>query len=207
MQKPKNYDNTLPYDEQEALELGGHIMRIIKIEETKSKSNRDMIKIYLDTDKSDKQPGYFKRRYDNNSRTEKKWGCIVCQLTEDIKTGETNRGLVSFHTAVEKSNSGFKVIWGDGYCKCFEKKLIGGVFGREQYINKNGNLAFATKCFWLRSVDAIKKGVDIPNDKLLPADQMPYNPVVDPDPGDFDMPPLPDNAPPDFEASDDDYPF
>lgn len=94
MQKPKNYDNTLPYDEQEALELGGHIMRIIKIEETKSKSNRDMIKIYLDTDKSDKQPGYFKRRYDNDSRTEKKWGCIVYQLTEDIKTGDTNRGLV-----------------------------------------------------------------------------------------------------------------
>lgn len=208
MQKPKNYDNTLPYDEQEGLELGGHILKIIKVEETKSnKSNRDMLKIYLDTDKTDKQPDYFKRRYDNDSRTEKKWGCIMYQLIEDTQTGETNRGLVSFHTAVEKSNSGFKVTWGDKYCDCFKNKLIGGVFGREQYINRNGQPAFSTKCFWFRSVDVIKKGVDVPADKLLKTNDGYQGPLVTPDAADFDLPPLPDSAPPDFSGTDDDYPF
>lgn len=30
MQKPNNYDNTTPYSNQEALELGGHILRILR---------------------------------------------------------------------------------------------------------------------------------------------------------------------------------
>ena len=198
MQKPKNYDNTPAYEQQEVLELGGHIMKIIKVEETVSKNGNAMIKIYLDTDKSDKQPLYFKKRYDNDTREDKKWPCIVYQLVEDAKTHETNRGLVTFHTCVEKSNSGFKVVWGDGYGDCFKGKLVGGVFGREQYINRNGNPAFAMKCFFLRSVEAIKNGIDVPDDRLLSADKLPANVTVTPDPADFDEIPLPDDG---------DYPF
>lgn len=198
MQKPKNYDNTPAYEQQEALELGGHIMKIIKVEETVSKNGNAMIKIYLDTDKSDKQPLYFKKRYDNDTREDKKWGCIVYQLVEDTQTHETHRGLKTFHTCVEKSNSGFKVAWGDGYEACFKGKLIGGIFGREQYINNKGKPAFSTKCFFFRSVEAIKDGVDIPEDKLLPANQLPVNVTVTPDPADFDEIPLPDDG---------DYPF
>ncbi|MDE6579932.1 MAG: hypothetical protein K2K41_05315, partial [Ruminiclostridium sp.] len=77
MQKPNNYDNTTPFTRQEPLELGGHIMRILKVEEATSKAGNPMILIYLDTDKSDKQPFYFKKRYDNDTRQDKKWVCIV----------------------------------------------------------------------------------------------------------------------------------
>lgn len=196
MQKPNNYDNTTPYSNQEALDLGGHILRILKVEEATSKAGNPMILIYLDTDKSDKQPLYFKKRYDNDTREEKKWGCIMYQLVENPKTGECHQGLVTFHDAVAKSNSGFKLVWGDKYCSCFKDKLIGGVFGREQYINNKGKASFATKCFWLRTVDDIKNGVDIPEDRLLPADKLPNNPVVNPNPVDFDE-----------TEGDDDYPF
>lgn len=196
MQKPNNYDSTTPYTRQEPLELGGHILKILKVEESTSKAGNPMLLIYLDTDKSDKQPSYFKQRYDNDTRQDKKWGCIMYQLVENPKTGECHQGLVTFHNAVEKSNSSFKLVWGDKYCDCFKNKLIGGVFGREQYINSKGNPAFATKCFWLRTVDEIKKGVDVPEDKLLPANQLTANLVVAPDPADFEE-----------TGSDDDYPF
>lgn len=51
-----------------------------------------MILIYLDTDKSDKQPSYFKQRYDNDTRQDKKWGCIVYQLVEDPQNGRLQSG-------------------------------------------------------------------------------------------------------------------
>lgn len=196
MRKPNNYDTTNPYTRQEPLELGGHIMRILKVEEAASKAGNPMILIYLDTDKSDKQPGYFKKRYDNDTRQDKKWGCIVYQLVEDPRTGDCNQGLVTFHETVRASNSSFTLVWGDKYCDCFKNKLIGGVFGREQYINSKGNPAFAVKCFWLRTVDEIKKGVDIPEDKLLPAEKQSAGPVIVPDANDFTE-----------TESDDDYPF
>lgn len=196
MQKPNNYDTTNPYTRQEPLELGGHILRILKVEEAMSKANNPMILIYLDTDKSDKQPDYFKKRYDNDNRQEKKWGCIVYQLVNDLKTGDCHQGLVTFHETVKESNSSFKLVWGDKYCDCFKNKLIGGVFGREQYINGKGSLSFVTKCFWLRTVEEIKNGVDVPEDRLLPAGQTSVNTVINPDPADFEE-----------TESDDDYPF
>lgn len=70
------------------------------------------------------------------------------------------------------------------------------MFGREQYINSKGNSAFATKCFWLKTVEEIKNGVDVPEDRLLLAGQMPANAVITPAPADFEE-----------TESDDDYPF
>lgn len=198
MQKPNNYDNTKPYLRQEALALGGHILKIIKVEESTSKAGNPMLLIYLDTDKSDKQPFYFKRRYDNDSRQEKKWGCIVYQLVNDPQTGECNKGLVTFHGNVARSNSSFKLVWGDKYCDCFKNKLIGGVFGREQYVSNKGNLAFSTKCFWFTTVEEVKKGVDIPKDKLLPS---PYG-VNGANSDNFDIESITDS-----DNLDEDYPF
>lgn len=191
MQKPKDYDEVQEYGEYEKLELGGHVMKIIKIEETKSKSGNEMLMIYLDTDKSDNQPQFFKKRYDSDTREDKKWGCIVYQLTEDVQTGGTNRGLKTFITAVEKSNSsGFKVQWGDKFCECFKNKLVGGVFGREEYINKKGTPSWSTKLRSFRSVGAILDGVEIPEDKPLNGNQSPK-----------------DNVRTEVDDTDEEYPF
>lgn len=198
MNEPKGYANVQAYGEYQPLELGGHILRIIKIEETVSSTGKAMIKIYLDTDKTDKQPQYFKKQYDSDTRPDKRWGCIVNQLVIDSQTGEANRGLKTFHECVEKSNeSKFKLVWGDKYCDNFKDRLIGGVFGREEYIsNKDGKPKFAIKCFFFRSVGAILKGVPVPKDKLLNEQNKPATGVVvQPD---YNEVPLPD---------DDDYPF
>lgn len=167
MKKPNDYEDVQPYGEFTPLEVGGHILVIKKIEETKSRTGKDMLMIYLDTDVSDKQPRYYEEQFKNDIRPNKKWGCIVYQLVFD-QDGATNRGLKTFHTCVEKSNPGFAITWGSGYADCFKGKKLGGVFGKEEYLNQKNEPKKATKCFFFRSTDAIAAGVDVPEEKLLP---------------------------------------
>ena len=167
MLKPNNYDNVQAIGAFENIELGGHILVIKKVVETQSSTGKDMIKISLDTDRTDKQPNYYMNRWNNDKRDSKKWGCVVNQLVLD-KDGNCSRGLKTFIEMVEKSNTGFKVQWGDNFAKCFEGKLIGGVFGREEYLNTYGESKFATKCTGFRTVQDVKEGkVEPPKDKLL----------------------------------------
>lgn len=170
MQKPKNYDQTAAYGDFEALELGGHLCVIKKVEETTSKSSgRPMIKIYLDTAPDDIQPGFYADRYksDNRPEEQKRWGCVVNQLTED-NNGFCSRGLKTFINAVEESNPNFSVMWDDRFCECLKNKRVGGVFRREQYEDRrDGSYKWSTKCSAFRSIEEIRNGVDVPEDKYL----------------------------------------
>jgi len=47
------------------------------------------------------------------------------------------------------------------------------VFGKEEYVKQNGKTGFATKCMFFRSVETIRKGVDIPDTKYLDDTQKP----------------------------------
>ncbi|MDY2725804.1 MAG: hypothetical protein SOV36_03175 [Anaerostipes faecalis] len=180
MNKPNDYDKVQPYGEFMPLELGGHILVIKGVEETKSRAGMDMLMIYLDTAPEDRQPNYYKKQFADDIRPNKKWGCIVYQLVYD-GDGATNRGLKTFHTCVEKSNPGFSVNWGPGYADCFKGKKIGGVFGREEYLNQKNDRKFATKCFYFRSVEKIQSGVDVPEDRLLPTSIERTTPEVEQD--------------------------
>ena len=177
MIKPADYDRVSAYGEFTPLELGGHICQIMSVEETTSSTGKNMLIISLDTAQQDKQPGYYMEQWKNDDRQDKKWGCRVFQLVLD-KGGNTSRGLKTFITAVEKSNPGFQVQWGDGFAACFKGRLIGGVFGREQYQNSYGDLKWSTKCVQFRSVEAIQKGVDVPEDRYLNGQRPQQNPAA-----------------------------
>lgn len=169
MQKPQDFDQAQGFTGFEPLEVGGHICKIMNVEETKTRNGKDMIVVYLDTDKTDKQPEYYTKQYQSNNKPDKKWSnnAIARQLVLDAD-GFTNRGFKSFTDCVEASNNGFKIQWGDNFCKCLKGKLVGGVFGREEYLNQStGESKFATKFQNFRTVDMIKKGIEPPKDKLL----------------------------------------
>lgn len=168
MQKPANYDTTKAYGEFETLALGGHICRILKVEETTSRSGKEMLGIYLDIAEGE-QAGYYKKRYEQDDRPEKKWPCIVYQLTQD-RYGNASKGFKTFIQSVSKSNPGFDeaMIWGDGFAEHFKGRLVGGAFGREQYINKNGEFKWAVKCASFYPVDAVRKGIETPQDRYHP---------------------------------------
>ena len=169
MNKPRNWENTQAYGDYEPLELGGHICKIIKIKEAKSRADKDMIVIYLDI-ASGPQAGYFTKQYAQDTREDKKWpnSGIVYQLIED-KDGNASRGFKTFIDAVEKSNQGFNQdeIWDENFEAHFKDKLVGGVFRREQYKNQNNELKWSTKCMGFRDIEAIENGVEVPADKYL----------------------------------------
>lgn len=168
MIRPKNWENVQAFEEYEPLDLGGHICKIMKVEETKSqKTQKDMLIVYLDIAEGE-QKNYYANQYKADTRPDKKWGCRVFQLTEDAD-GNTSRGFKTFISAVEKSNPGFdsNAIWDEQFAEYFKDKLIGGVFGREQYLAADGKLKWSTKCRAFRDIDTIKKGVAIPEDKYL----------------------------------------
>lgn len=166
MLKPKDFDQITAYGEFKPLELGGHVCQIMQVDETQSRTGKPMLVISLDTAPQDAQPSYYAEMYRADDRPDKKWGCRVFQLVYDNE-GKTSRGFKTFITAVEKSNPGFQVQWGDEFAACFKNRLVGGVFGKEQYKNSAGELKWSTKCVQFRSVEAIQSGVEVPKDKYL----------------------------------------
>lgn len=129
MQMPKDYNSTII---GAALTPGGHKCVIKQVEETKSKNGSDMLIIYFDTDKEDKQPGFYSERYlaDKTAEKDPVWrGRQYVVVSGEYGTANLKR----FCTAVEDSNEGFEVKWGKGFADCFKGQKVGIVFRIEEY--------------------------------------------------------------------------
>ena len=164
MKKPNNFEATQGLTDFVPLTLGGHVCKIMSVEEKKTSTGKDMVVVSLDVAEGEEK-GYYATQYKNDKRNPKQWGCVVNVVVED-KDGNTNRAFKQFIEAFEESNK-CTVAWGDNFEQQFKDKLIGGVFGREQYKNSNQELKFATKCRWFDTVDKARKGINPPKDKLL----------------------------------------
>lgn len=196
MNKPQDFDTAPEYGA--SLPAGGYVCKILNVEETTSKTKGEpMIKISLDICEGSYKD-FFANQYRADTRPDKKWSgnAVINQLVYDpVNKNSTNKGFKTFITAVTNSNSGFAVKWGNAFCSCLKGKLVGVLFRREQFISENGDTPFATKAFMFRSVDTIRNGVPVPEDKLLdnssqqagyaPQSQ-PQNPYVNPDLSDFE---------------------
>lgn len=168
LNKPNDFDTVQGYGEFKPLEIGGHIMKIMNVEMVMSSTNKEMLKISLDTAQDDIQPGYFADKWRSDTRDEanRKWGCVMYQLVYD-DMGATNRGFKSFITSVQESNDGFRVAWGASFEACFKGKRVGAIFREEEYMKNSGDYAMSVKPFAFRSVATVKAGVDKPAPKYL----------------------------------------
>ena len=151
----------------ENLEPGNYVCTIRMIEETVSRSNRPMLRIYLDIAEGE-HAGFFQGKYKNDTREQKKWPSIVYQLTED-NDGNCSRGLKSFIGAVKASNPGFNdnAIWGPNFCKWFRDKRVGASYRREEYVGNDGESRWSLKAFRFFNADKADE-MEIPRDKPLP---------------------------------------
>lgn len=188
MNRPNDWDQVKEYGDYTPLETGGHYLTIIGVEETTSRNGKPMLKIAIDTAPNDSQPRYFSDVFESDTRPEKKWPAngVVYILTEDTFDGKTStsRRLKTFITAIEKSNPGFVIPWGDGFARGLKGCLVGGNFGREEYIGNDGNPHWSVKCMQFRSTEEIEKGVEPPADKALseayePDQSTTYYPIDD----------------------------
>lgn len=150
--------------ESESLELGGHELVIMDAREyTSDFSGNTSLKVSVDIAGNDKQKGYFKKRYDENTSPDKKWSTGA---TKYLSLKDESLGfLKGFITALEKSNSNFKFNK-QGTWEQLKGLKIAGQFGLEEYKDNEGNIKTATKLIQFRSLDKLKE-IKIPKVKLL----------------------------------------
>ena len=170
--KPKAYDEININEEYEKISLGGHKGIIIKAEEyTSDFSGKKSLKVYVDTAKDDKQPEYFKKQYENDTRIDRKYPNGAIKYVPIGEEENQIKMLKSFITAYENSNN-CQFDWNKDWEQLKGKK-IGLVFGQEEYTSQDGTTKLATKLNQFRSIDKVDNA-KIPKVKLLDGSYVEY---------------------------------
>ena len=172
--KPKTYDEISINEDFERLELGGHKGIIIKAEEyTSPQSGKTSLKVYVDTASDDKQPEYFKKQYENDTRIDRKYPNGAIKYVPIGEEENQIKMLKSFLTCVENSNTNYTYDWNKEVDQLKGKK-IGLVFGQEEYTSQDGTTKLATKLNQFRSIDKVDN-IKIPKVKLLDGSYVSYD--------------------------------
>ena len=170
--KPKAYDEININEEFEKLELGGHKGIIIKAEEyTSDFSGKKSLKVYVDTASDDKQPEYFKKQYENDTRIDRKYPNGAIKYVPLGEEENQIKMLKSFITAYENSNN-CQFDWSKDWEQLKGKK-IGIIFGQEEYTSQDGTTKLATKLNQFRSIDKVDNA-KIPKVKMLDGSYVEY---------------------------------
>lgn len=191
--KFKDYDEIQVFEGGAQLPVGGYELTIVgaKVEQF---TNCEILKIAFDIVNHEQFSGFYANRFKSAKaqNPDAKWGGVFdVFIPKDDGSeldGYTKQAFKRFITSVEKSNEGYVWNWDE---KSLKGKAFGGIFGREEFITKEGNRKFAVKCRFPRSIDSIRSGdYKIPEDKLLKglntatATIDDYEEILDPD----DMP-------------------
>lgn len=164
--KADNYDELVVNEDRERIELGGHRGIIKTAEEYKSsQTGNKSLKVEVDTDKTDKQPNFFQKQYDENTSTDKKWSNAGTKYVPLGNEEKQIKMLKAFITAVENSNTGFKYDWSKDTNQLIGKK-VGLMYGLEEYTDNEGKTRASTKLTQFRSIDKVDNAA-IPKVKLL----------------------------------------
>lgn len=166
--KPKDYDSVSVGD-YKVLPAGGYICRIIKAEDTTSKSNKPMLKVAFDICDGE-YTGYFMDYFQSKKEAaedpaEVKWPFSGTKwIMYYDKEGRTNRDFKAFCTALEESGTD---VWKNDVLdvSAMKNAMIGIIFRREEqeYMNVT---SWRTVPFRFRSVKAIEDGdYKVPEDK------------------------------------------
>ena len=183
MRKPQGYDEAPAITgEGQALPPGLYVSQIkMAIEE--NKNGKAVLAIAYDIAEGEYK-GFYQQRYDADKSPDKKWPGIHRQYTEGKSTGFF-KGLI---TSIEESNPGYQWNWDESTLK---GKRFGAIMGREQFLTQDGQKRFATKIFWVRSIEGLKNAA-IPEDRLLSdasaGHAEPPMPPTGPTPTDADFP-------------------
>lgn len=145
--------------EYETLPAGGYILTIKSVNEEQSQTGKAGVRIYFDIAQGEYRD-FFRRKYDGDTRAQKKWGGTYWQMTEGAGV-PFFKGLI---TAVEESNPGYRWGWDE---RTLGEKRVGGLFRREEYRKTDGSTAWITRLCAFRSTAAIEHGVKPPEDKPL----------------------------------------
>ena len=177
IKKPSNWDavEVMEFD-YTPIELGGHKGIIMKAEEyTSPQSGKTSLKVSVDTASDDKQPEYFKKQYENDTRIDRKYPNGAIKYVPLGEEENQIKMLKSFITAYENSN-GCQFDWNKDWEQLTGKK-IAIVFGMEEYENQAGELKTVNKLREFRSIDKIDN-IKIPKVKKLDGTYVDYEEYI-----------------------------
>jgi len=167
MIKPANWNNieAKKFEGFPTLPPGAHICKITSAQWTKSKSGNDMLMLECDIAQGD-----FKGFYEKSQYPPKAY----------ITLGETESSIANFKANIqdiEKCNEGYRFDFANPEVLC--GKLFVGVFGEEEYLNKNGDIKTNLKLQEIRNYDDWNNGIKTPEKKLyVPNQTGGYSPSV-----------------------------
>lgn len=173
--KPKDYDD-VKVGEARILPAGGYICKILKAEETTSRTDKPMLKVFFDISEGE-FAGYFKDLYNgwkssSDDPQSVKWPFSGTKWVMFYDNeGKTNRDFKSFCTALE--DSGTKVWINDTFDVNGLKGAALGIIFRREESEYNNARSWRTAPIGFRSVKTIEDGnFNIPADKPLPEKEL-----------------------------------
>lgn len=186
--------------EREVLELGGHELVIMDAREHTGLTGNVSLKVCVDIAGNDKQKGFFKRQYDNNNLSERKWPNSATKYVS-LKDDQIAY-LKGFITALEKSNPNFKFNV-KGVWEQLKNLKIAGQFGLEEYQKQDGSVGTTTKLIQFRSLDKLNE-IQIPKVKKIDGTYVDYDKYQAPTNDNANLESLFANSP---EIADEEMPF
>ena len=165
-----DYDSIQVGGGSKALPAGGYICRIIKARITESSNKLPMVEALFDICEGE-YANYFGDKHRNNMMRDPKSeypknGRIKVVAVDE--NGKTKKTFKSFNTAVEHSNGITLPRDTNAYLNALSGKVVGVIFGREEFRGSDGKNHWATKPRWYRSVEEIESGnYDVPEDTYL----------------------------------------
>lgn len=166
IKKFSDFDTVKPFGESETLPRGGYVCKIIgaKIVDF---GNGQSVKVAFDIAEGE-HSGYYKRKYDNNTNEDKKWGgTFLLNVPKDDgseRDGWTKSRFKTFTDALETSNDGYHFDWDE---QKFVGKMVGFIFNYREWEN-GSNHGWMPNAARVASVEAIRKGdFKIPEDRPL----------------------------------------
>lgn len=166
MEKPQGYDEAQAFGEFETLPAGGYKCIIKRVACEKTQAGKEYLKLAIDILEGEFKD-FFQRRFDNDTRENKKWSGTWTVFTEGYDPGTTNPKFKGLITSVEASNDKFKFNFDE---KTLENKKVGLVFREEDFIGTDGQVHTAVKPFFAVSYDKAEDA-KIPNKKELSDNQ------------------------------------
>lgn len=165
MEKPAGYDEAQSFGEFETLPAGGYKCLIKKVVCEKSQNGKEFLKIGFDIAEG-QYKDFYQRKFENDTREDKKWSGIWVLFTEGYNPGTTNPKFKGLITSVEASNPNFKFNFDE---QTLVNKKVGIVFREEDFEGFDGQVHTSVKPFFAVSYDKAEEA-KIPNKKELSDD-------------------------------------
>ena len=165
MIKPADWDTTEAFTgEFKQIKPGGYVCRILAAKTELTKTRKEQLVIMFDIVEGEFKDFYrdqYEKKHAKNADAQ--WSGVYRQLTggEANKTNPFFKGMIA---SIESSNNGYTWNWNE---ETLKGKLFGGVFGQEEFESNTGDIKVATKLMFIRSVEQVRKGVEVPEIKRL----------------------------------------